>query len=303
MSSVGFVGLGAMGSRLAGRLLDAGHHVYGTNRTRSKAEALIARGLVWRATPRDVASSAEIVFSMVSDDPALTAVNAGPEGILAGLTPGKTYVDMSTVSPRASAALAEQVRSLGAQMLDAPVSGSVPQADAGTLAIMVGGDEDAFHRAEPLLRKLGVKVTHVGGNGQGLVLKLAINISLAAQPLAFSEGLLLAERAGIDPSLAAEVMSTSPIGSPMLQARVPLFLDPNHDAWFDVQLMHKDIGLAREAAEHLGSPTPSAGLADQILEQAEELGYARRDIAAVHELLARMRPAADVAQAGARGAR
>jgi 3-hydroxyisobutyrate dehydrogenase-like beta-hydroxyacid dehydrogenase len=286
-SSVGFVGLGAMGSRLAGRLLDAGHQVYGTNRTRSKAEPLIERGLIWRATPRDVASSAEVIFSMVSDDSALTAVTARPDGILAGLLPGKTYVDMSTVSPRASADLAERVRSLGAQMLDAPVSGSVPQAEAGTLAIMVGGDVDAYNRVVPLLRELGGKVTHVGGNGRGLVLKLAINISLAAQPLAFSEGLLLAERAGIDPSLAAEVMSTSPIGSPMLQARVPLLLDPDHDAWFDVQLMHKDIRLARDEAAHLGSPSPSAGLADQILEQAEELGYGRRDIAVVHELLAR----------------
>jgi 3-hydroxyisobutyrate dehydrogenase-like beta-hydroxyacid dehydrogenase len=286
MSNVGFIGIGAMGSRLAGRLLDAGQRVCGTNRTRSKAEPLIERGLVWRPTPREVAASSEVIFSMVSDDAALESISSGPDGILAALAPGKVYVDMSTVSPGASTALAERVRSTGASMLDAPVSGSVPQAQAGTLAIMVGGDEEAFRRVEPLLRELGRTARHVGANGQGLVLKLAINISLAAQPLAFSEGLLLAERSGIDPRVAAQVMSESPIGSPMLQARVPMFLDPHHQAWFDMQLMQKDIRLARQAAEHLGLPTPSAVLADDVLQRARELGYEHRDIAAFHELLA-----------------
>ena len=275
-----------MGSRLAGRLLDAGHGVYGTNRTRSKAEPLIERGMVWRATPRDVAASAEVIFSMVSDDSALEAISSGPDGTLAGLAPGKVHVDMSTVSPGASKALAEDVLSSGALMLDAPVSGSVPQAEAGTLAIMVGGDEEAFRRVEALLRELGQTVTHVGANGQGLVLKLAINISLAAQPLAFSEGLLLAERSGIDPHLAAHVMSESPIGSPMLKARVPLFLDPQHEAWFDLQLMQKDIRLARQAAEHLGLATPSAVAADDVIERAKQLGLEHRDIAAFHDVLA-----------------
>ena len=284
--NVGFIGLGAMGSRLAGRLLDAGHRVYGTNRTRSKAEPLIERGLIWRATSREVAASAEVVFSMVSDDSALEAISSGPDGILAGLAPGKVYVDMSTVSPGASTALAENVLSTGALMLDAPVSGSVPQAEAGTLAIMVGGDDEAFRRVEQLLRDLGRTVTHVGANGQGLVLKLAINISLAAQPLAFSEGLLLAERSGIDPQLAARVMSESPIGSPMLKARVPLFLDPHHEAWFDMRMMEKDIRLARQAAEPLGLPTPSADAADDVIERAKQIGLEDRDIAAFHDVLA-----------------
>ena len=286
LSRVGFVGLGAMGSRLAGRLLDAGHRVYATNRTPTKAEALIERGLLWRATPRDVAASTDVIFSMVSDDDALQAVTTGPDGIFAALAPGKVYVDMSTVSPRTSARLAEQARTGGAKMLDAPVSGSVPQAEAGTLAIMVGGEADAFRQVEPLLRELGQTVTHVGANGQGLSLKLAINISLAAQPLAFGEGLLLAERSGIDPRLAAEVMSNSPIGSPMLKARLPLFLDPHRPAWFDMRLMHKDIRLARDAASHLCAATPTAALADRVLELGERLGYEHRDIAALRELLA-----------------
>ena len=286
MTTVGFVGLGAMGSRLAGRLLDAGHEVYGTNRTRAKAQPLIARGVVWCDTPREVAAAAEVTFSMVSDDAALDAVTTGSEGILAGLAPDNVYVDMSTVSPAVSTDLAARVSAVGAQMLDAPVSGSVPQAEAGTLAIMVGGNAEAFRVAEPLLRELGHTITHIGANGQGLVLKLAINISLAAQPLAFAEGLLLAERSGIDPELAAEVISTSPIGSPMLKARVPLFLHPDEPAWFDMRMMQKDIRLARALGERLGSPTPAARLADGLLDRARSLGYADRDIAAFGELLA-----------------
>ncbi len=286
MSTIGFVGLGAMGSRIAGRLLDSANQVYGTNRTRSKAQTLIDRGLHWCDTPREVAAEAEVIFSMVTDDAALEAITAGPDGILAGLAKGKVYVDMSTVSPRASRELAERVDVLGAEMLDAPVSGSIPQAESGTLTIMVGGSEAAFAAVEPLLRELGQNVTRVGTNGQGLLLKLAVNISLAVQTLAFSEGLLLAERGGIDPQLAAEVMSTSSIGSPMLKARVPLLLDLPQQAWFDVTLMDKDIRLARTAADELGVPLPSAALADDMLKRASELGYAHRDLAALHQVLA-----------------
>jgi 3-hydroxyisobutyrate dehydrogenase-like beta-hydroxyacid dehydrogenase len=169
-------------------------------------------------------------------------------------------------------------------MLDTPVSGSVPQVKAGTLTIMVGGNEDAYTRVEPLLRVLGTPV-RVGENGQGLVLKLAINISLAVQMLAFSEGLLLAERDGLDPHVAAEVMTASAIGSPMLKARVPLVLDKPEETWFDIDLMHKDIRLARQTGDELMTPLPSAAVADAILAQADKLGYGHRDIAAVHEVL------------------
>jgi 3-hydroxyisobutyrate dehydrogenase-like beta-hydroxyacid dehydrogenase len=288
MTTLGFVGLGAMGSRIAGRLVDSGNQVYATNRTKAKAQPLIDRGLRWRESPREVAAAAEVVFSMVTDDAALGAITSGPDGILAGLEDGKVYVDMSTVSPRASRQLAERVDWLGAQMLDAPVSGSIPQAESGTLAIMVGGERQAFASVEPLLRELGQTVTHIGTNGQGLLLKLAINISLAVQTLAFSEGLLLAERGGIDPRLAAEVMSTSSIGSPMLKARVPLLLDLPKQAWFDVELMQKDIRLARQTADDLQIPLPSATVADQILTQARNLGYAHRDLAALHEVLGQL---------------
>ncbi len=312
MTTVGFVGLGSMGAPIAGRLL-RGNRVYGTNRTNTKAAGLIEQGLIWRDTPREVAEAAQVVFSMVTDDAALAAVTSGPDGILAGLRPGSIYVDMSTVSPQASRELAGRVRAAGASMLDAPVSGSVPAAQSGTLAIMAGGPEVAFLAVAPLLGQLGRRVTRVGGNGQGLLLKLAINISLAAQMLAFSEGVLLAERGGIDPDLAAHAMSQSAIGSPMLQARAPLVLDLPGHAWFDMQLMHKDIRLALQAARESGIPLPATLAADTALSWAEEMGYGHRDIAGLFQVLAAMdaepaaatgpgQPAGNPAGAGSRAA-
>ncbi|HEY3749829.1 MAG TPA: NAD(P)-dependent oxidoreductase [Pseudonocardiaceae bacterium] len=287
MTTIGFIGLGAMGAPLAGRLLD-GNQVYGTNRTKAKAAALIGQGLRWRDTPREVAATADVLFSMVTDDSALAAITDGPDGVLAGLRPGTVYVEMSTVSPRVSRELAARVSATGTTMIDAPVSGSVPSAQTGTLAIMVGGPEAAFHTAEPLLNRLGSTVTHVGDNGQGLLLKLAINISLAMQMLAFSEGLLLAERGGIDPKLAAETMAASSIGSPMLRTRAALVLDLPEQAWFDMRFMHKDIRLALVAARDGEVPLPAATTADAVLSRAEQLGYGHRDIAGLFQVLDRL---------------
>jgi 3-hydroxyisobutyrate dehydrogenase-like beta-hydroxyacid dehydrogenase len=282
--AIGFVGLGRMGGNMAARFLAAGYQVSGEATRRDRAQHLVDDGLSWRATPREVAERAEIVFTSLPNDDVLREVASGPDGILAGLEAGKTWVDMSTVSPRASRDVAAQVRGTGAVMLDAPVSGSVPQVQSGTLTIMVGGDRRAYEGVEPVLRELGTP-THVGVNGQGLILKLAINISLAVQVLALSEGLLIAERDGVDRDLALEVMTQSPIGSPMLKARVPLFLELPEDAWFDIGLMHKDIRLALEAAAELSVPVPSARAADEVLTKAGELGYEHRDIAAIFEVL------------------
>jgi 3-hydroxyisobutyrate dehydrogenase-like beta-hydroxyacid dehydrogenase len=287
MTAIGFVGLGAMGSGVAGRLLGMpGNQVHGTNRTRSKAEALITQGLHWHDTPREVAISSEVVLSMVTDDVALSAIADGPDGIVAGLRPGSLYIDMSTVSPQASRELAARVSAAGAAMVDAPVSGSVPAARDGGLTIMAGGTAEGFKAAEPVLSQLG-KVTYVGSNGHGLLLKLAINISLGAQMLAFSEGLLLAQRGGVDLAAATKVMTESAIGSPMLRARVPLVLDLPDQAWFDVQLMHKDICLAQQAGREEGVPLPSATAIEPVLREAEKLGYGHRDIAGLFEVLAR----------------
>jgi len=291
MTTLGFVGLGHMGGNMAARLLAAGYTVYGESRDPRDAQDLAHEGLRWCDTPREIAETADVVFTSVPDDDVLESIAAGPDGILAGLTEPKIWIDMSTVSPRTSREVADQVRARGAAMLDAPVSGSVPQVQAGTLTIMVGGDEQAYARIEPILRELGTP-THIGENGQGLVLKLAINISLAVQMLAFAEGLVLAERAGVDRTRAVDVMTQSPIGSPMLKARADLVLDLPDEAWFDVRLMQKDIVLALDTARELHVPLPTAATADELLTVARGLGYERRDLAALYEVLAQLAGAA-----------
>jgi 3-hydroxyisobutyrate dehydrogenase-like beta-hydroxyacid dehydrogenase len=287
MATLGFVGLGHMGGSMAVRLLAAGYTVYGESLHRCAAQELVDAGLGWRSSPRELAQAADVVITSVPDDAALESVASGDDGILAGLGEGKVWIDMSTVSPRASREVARRVHERGAAMLDAPVSGSVPQVQSGTLTIMVGGDEQAYARVEPILRELGTP-SHIGENGQGLVLKLAINISLAVQMLAFAEGLVLAEQAGVDRRRAADVMTQSAIGSPMLKARADLVLDLPDEAWFDVRLMQKDIVLALDTARELGVPLPSAATADQLLTLARAAGYERRDIAALYALLAEL---------------
>ena len=287
MTTLGFVGLGHMGGNMAVRFLGAGYTVYGETRHRGEVQELEREGLIWRDAPREIAAAADVVFTSVPTDSVLEDVASGPDGILAGLAAGKVWVDMSTVSPHVSRDLAQRVRERGAAMLDAPVSGSVPQVQTGTLTIMVGGDEHAYARVEPILRELGTP-TLIGENGQGLVLKLAINISLAVQMLAFAEGLLLAERAGIDRRRALEVMTNSPIGSPMLKARADLIFDLPEEAWFDVSLMQKDVVLALETGRQLRVPLPSAATADEMLTLARAAGYEHRDIAALFEVLSRL---------------
>jgi 3-hydroxyisobutyrate dehydrogenase len=286
MESIGFVGLGHMGGNMAARLMGADYAVCGTARNRDGAQWLVDRGLRWLDTPREVAEMADVVMTSLPDDAVVESVSSGADGLLAGLDRGMVWMDLSTINPRVSRELADRVRrdAHGAQMLDAPVSGSVPQVQAGTLTIMVGGPEDAYARVEPLLSVLG-KPTRIGDNGHGLALKLAINISLAVQMLAFSEGLLLAERDGVEPHLAATVMADSAIGSPMLKARVPLVLDKPEETWFDVGMMHKDIRLALAVGEELGAPLPSAGVADEVLDRATAAGYEDHDIASIFQLL------------------
>jgi 3-hydroxyisobutyrate dehydrogenase-like beta-hydroxyacid dehydrogenase len=288
MSTIAVVGLGAMGGRIAGRLLSEGNDVFGSNRTKSRADSLIAQGMHWCDSPRLAAEAADVVISMVTDNDALESVTSGPDGIVAGLGPGKVYLEMSTVSPQVSRTVAERVASRGAAMLAAPVSGSVRAVEEGSLAIMAGGDADAFERVAPILRRLGSRVTFVGDAGHALLLKMAINISLAVQMLAFSEGVLLAERGGIERGLALEVLTGSAVGSPMLKARAPLVRELPDEAWFDVRLMHKDLRLALDSAKSLGVPLPSTVVADELLGVASALGYEHRDIAVLFKVLSEM---------------
>ncbi len=288
MATLGFVGLGVMGGGIARRLLEAGHTVHGYNRTREKARPLETIGLVVEDTPRDVAEKADVVLSMVTNVKALRAVSEGPDGILAGLAPGKIWVDHSTASPAASRELAGRVGELGADMVDAPVSGSVSTLEEGRLSIMVGGSHEAFARVEPILRDVGPKVTHVGSNGQALLLKIAINLSLQVQMVAFCEGLLLAEKDGIDRDVAVDVMLGSVIASPMLKYRGPFVLEQPEEAWFDVNMMQKDMLLALDAGRELDVPMPTTAAANELLTAARAMGLADHDFAIVYEVLAAM---------------
>lgn len=285
---LGFVGLGAMGGRMVKRLLDAGYTVTGYNRTKAKAEWLLDAGMRWGDTPRAVAEAADVTFSMVTNTAAVQAITSGPDGLLAGLAPGKIYVEMSTISPAASRDLAAQVAAKGARMLDAPVSGSVSTLEEGRLSIMVGGDRDAFEKVKPILLDIGPKATHVGENGLAVAMKIATNLSLAVQMLAFSEGLLLAEKSGIPRETAVEVLLNSVIASPMVKYRGPFVLDMPDEAWFNVNMMQKDMLLALEMGRQLDVPLPTTAVTNEMLTAARGMGLADKDFAIVYEALARM---------------
>jgi 3-hydroxyisobutyrate dehydrogenase len=285
---LGFVGLGVMGGGVARRLLEAGHEVHGYNRTREKARPLEELGLVLEESPRAVAESADVVLSMVTNVAALRAVAEGEEGILAGLASGKIWIDMTTAAPAVSRELAAQARERGADMVDAPVSGSVSTLEEGRLSIMVGGRPETFAQVEPILKDVGPKVTHVGDNGQALLLKIAINLSLQVQMVAFSEGLLLAEKDGIDREVALDVMLSSVIASPMLKYRAPFVLEQPEEAWFNVNMMQKDMVLALDLGRELDVPMPTTAISNELLTAARGMGLAHHDFAVVFEVLARL---------------
>ena len=288
MAELGYVGLGVMGSSVTRRLLAAGHTVHVWNRTREKAEPLLEAGAQWADSPREVAERAEIVFTMVTNTAAVRAVFEGEDGILAGLTPGSIYIDMSTASPANSRALAEQVAAAGAQMLDSPVSGTSITVDQGKASLMVGGDADAFERARPVLEAIGPKVFHMGGNGTAVALKIAINLSLAVQMLAFSEGVLLAEKSGIDRERVVEAMLASVIASPMVVYRGPLVLGHPEEVWFDCHMMQKDMNLALEMGRELEVPLPTTAITNEFLTAANGMGIGEKDFAVIFDVLASM---------------
>ena len=288
MANLGFVGIGVMGSEMVSRLLSKGHAVTGYNRTKGKADRLIKEGMKWGSTPREVAAAADVVFSMVTNSAALEAVVEGPDGILAGLAPGKIYVDISTVSPEYSRSVAAKVRAKGADMLDAPVSGSVITLQEGKLSVMVGGKKETFNKVQPILQDIGPKVTHVGDNGLALVLKIASNLSLAVQMLAFSEGILLAEKSGISREIAVEVLTNSAIASPMVKYRGPFVIKLPDEAWFNVNMMQKDMLLALELGRKLDVPMPSTAVTNEFLTAARGMGLVHEDFAVVFDVLAQM---------------
>src|ERR1700691_3880933 len=265
MAKLGFIGLGVMGGNLVARLLEKGHTVTGYNRTKSKAKWLIDKGMAFAESPKGVALGSDVTFTMVTNAAALAAVTEGSEGLLPGRGPGGFYVDMSTVSPEASRALAAKVRERGADMIDAPVSGSVITLQQGKLSVMVGGRKETFEHLKPLLLDIGPKVTHVGDNGVALAMKIAVNLSLAVQMLAFSEGVLLAEKSGIAREVAVDVLAHSAIGSSMIQYSGPFVLKMPDEAWFNVNMMQKDMLLSLKMGRHLQVPLPTIAATNEFL--------------------------------------
>jgi 3-hydroxyisobutyrate dehydrogenase-like beta-hydroxyacid dehydrogenase len=288
MATLGFVGLGVMGSEMVLRLLEKGHTLTGYNRTRSKAARLLDKGMRWAGSPREVAAASDFTFSMVTNSPALEMIVEGPDGILAGLAPGKVLIDMSTVSPEFSRSVAAKVRAKDADMVDAPVSGSVITLQEGKLSVMVGGRKDTFDRVKPLLLDIGPKVTYVGDNGLALVVKIAANLSLAVQMLAFSEGVLLAEKSGISREVAVEVLTNSAIASPMVKYRGPFVLKLPAEAWFNVNMMQKDMLLALDLGRALDVPMPTTAITNEFLTAARGMGLVQEDFAVLFDVLANM---------------
>ena len=286
MATLGFVGLGAMGGRMAKRLLDAGHAVVGYNRTASKARWLVDAGLRLAGSPREVAAAADVVFIMVTDPDALEAVSDGADGLLAGLRPDAVIIDMSTVSPHASRALAAKAAERGGAMLAAPVSGSPITLDAGQLSFMVGGDPAVLDRVRPYLTAIGPTITHVGEIGLASAMKIATNLGLAVQMLAFSEAVALAEKAGIPRERAVEALLKSVIASPMVKYRGPFVLGMPEEALFDVLMIQKDLRLALELGRTLGVPLPTTAVVQELMTAARGLGVGHFDFAVVFDVLA-----------------
>ena len=288
MARLGFIGLGTMGGPMVQRLLDAGHQVTGYNRTRSRAQWLLDLGMGWADSPREASQSTEVTFTMVRDTEALQAVAQGPDGLLAGLGPGKIYVEMSTVSPASSQELAQQVAERGGQMLDAPVSGSAITLKAGQLSIMVGGDRETYEQVRPVLLDIGPTVNYVGASGLAVMMKIAVNLSLPVQILALCEGLLLAEKSGIPREVALEVLLNSVVASPALKYRAPLIPNPPAEPLFDVNMIQKDLLLALEMGQRLGVPLPTSATTNQWLNAARGMNLADQDFAVLFQVLARL---------------
>ena len=287
---IGFIGLGAMGALIVPRLMAAGHAVTGWNRSREKAGALLKSGMAWADTPRAVAEKSEIVFSIVTDGAAVRAVALGDDGILSGLREGGIYADMSTISPDVSRAVAAEFAKAGRFMLDAPLSGSPVTVKAGNASVMVGGEAAAFERARDVMLAIGPKVTHIGANGLACQMKIAVNLLLMVEVIAFGEAVALAEKGGVKREVAVDAVLKSVAASPVLGYRGPFILEGKMPdvPLADVTLQQKDMLLALDLGRRLGSPVPLAAAANEMMNACRGLGIDHRDFVTAHEVYRRL---------------
>ncbi len=287
---IGFVGLGAMGMGIVPRLLAAGHTVTGWNRTKTKAEPLFKLGMRWADSPREVATESEVVFSIVTDAAAVRSVALGDNGIIAGLRTDGIYLDMSTIAPDASRAVSAEFAKAGLTMLDAPISGSPVTLAEGKASIMVGGDKAAFERVRPVLLAIGAKAMHIGESGLAVQMKLAINLVLMVEVIAFCEGVALAEKGGVAREVAVDAMLKSVAASPVLGYRGPFILEGKMPAvpLADVNLQQKDMTLVLELARKMGVPAPLAAAANEMMNACRGLGLGHHDFVIAHEAYRRL---------------
>jgi 3-hydroxyisobutyrate dehydrogenase-like beta-hydroxyacid dehydrogenase len=279
-----------MGELIVPRLMAAGHEVTGWNRSRNKAEPLIAHGMHWADTPRDVAQNAEIVFSIVTDSKAVRSVALGQDGIISGIAKGAIYIDMSTIEPDESRAIAAEFKKAGAIMLDGPLSGSPVTVKAGNASIMIGGDEAAFERVKPVLLAIGPKVTRIGANGLACQMKIAVNLLLMVEVICFGEAVALAEKGGVSREVAVDAILKSVAASPVLGYRGPFILDGQMPKvpLADVTLQQKDMMLALNLGRRLGSPTPLAAAANEMMNACRGLGIDANDFVVAHQVYRRL---------------
>lgn len=287
MTSIAFLGLGAMGSRMAQRLIDAGHDVTVWNRTPAAAEPLATKGATAAATPKAAANDADIVFSMLTDDNAAREVwLAGGTGAVNALRPGAVAIEVSTVTPAWIRELNEAVMSRGASLLDAPVAGSRPQAEAGQLIFMVGGEAAAIETARPALVPLAANIVHVGAVGQGAVLKLAVNTLFAAQLQSIAELLGFLTRNGFEPARAAELLGQFPIVAPPLAGAAKMMAAKSTAPLFTIDLIAKDLGYILETAAASGAELPGAAHVRGIFGKAQANGLGQSNISGLAALFA-----------------
>ncbi|MGE3991687.1 NAD(P)-dependent oxidoreductase [Pseudorhodoplanes sp.] len=287
---IGFVGLGVMGLGMVPRLQAAGYKVAGWNRTKSKAQSLIDAGMGWADTPRAVAEISDVVFTVVTDGKAVKDVALGPDGIIEGLKPGGIYIDMSTIAPEVTREVADAFAAKGLVMLDAPISGSPVTLNQGNASVMVGGDEAAFEKVKPVLLAIGPKVTRIGASGLAVKMKIAVNLLLMVEVIAFGEAVALAEKGGVSREAAVDAILKSVAASPVLGYRGPFILEGNMPEvpLADVTLQQKDMILALDMGRKLGSPVPLAAAANELMNACRGLGIDQNDFVVAHQVYRRL---------------
>jgi 3-hydroxyisobutyrate dehydrogenase len=291
MSTVAFIGLGAMGSRMAANLLAAGHKLRVYNRDRAKTKALADKGAAVCATPAETAKGAEFVVSIVADDAATRAVMLGADGAVAGAAAGTILIDSSTNTPAMAREVAKAAAAKGCQYLDAPVSGSLVQAQGKELVFMVGGDKAAFDKAQPVLAAMGRMSKLMGGPGAGATIKLVNNMLSGTTTAALAEAAQVAEAAGIDRDAALEILGEGAAGSRLLKAKLPKMFKRDFSAQFQLELMEKDLRYFLALAQELDRPAPIASLVRSQYQAGRRAQLGKLDSAAVFLQAAGEKPA------------